>query len=226
MVKLSKRMAKSVEKVEAGKIYPLKEGIEVLLGVPRVKFDETLELHLRLNVDPKSSEQIVRGTAVLPHGTGKKVKIAVFCKGDQALKAKELGVDYVGAEDLIEKVSKGFLGFDCVIATPDIMRDLSKLGKVLGPRGLMPSPKSGTVTTDIEKAVNEVRAGKVEFKSDKQAGVHIGVGKCSFSADKILENVKYLLDAINHVTPQAIKGDLIKSVSLATTMGPGIKVSL
>jgi len=219
-------MAKSVEKVEAGKIYPLKEGIEVLLGVPRVKFDETLELHLRLNVDPKSSEQIVRGTAVLPHGTGKKVKIAVFCKGDQALKAKELGVDYVGAEDLIEKVSKGFLGFDCVIATPDIMRDLSKLGKVLGPRGLMPSPKSGTVTTDIEKAVNEVRAGKVEFKSDKQAGVHIGVGKCSFSADKILENVKYLLDAINHVTPQAIKGDLIKSVSLATTMGPGIKVSL
>ena len=226
MVKLSKRMTKAVEKIEKEKIYSLKEGIDFLLAAPRVKFDETVELHMRLDVDPKSSEQTVRGTTVLPNGTGKKVKLAVFCKGDQALKAKELGVDYVGAEDLIEKVSKGFLDFDCVIATPDIMRDLSKLGKVLGPRGLMPSPKSGTVTTDIEKAVNEVRAGKVEFKSDKQAGVHVGIGKCSFSADKILENVKYLIDAINHAKPQAVKVDLIKSVSLSTTMGPGVRVSL
>ncbi|MDD3374867.1 MAG: 50S ribosomal protein L1 [Candidatus Omnitrophica bacterium] len=226
MVKASKRMTKAVEKIEKGKIYTLKEGVEFLLDAPRVKFDETVELHIRLNIDPKSSEQIVRGTAVLPHGTGKKVRIAVFCKGDQALKAKELGVDYVGAEDLIDNVLKGLLDFDCVIATPDIMRDLSKLGKVLGPRGLMPSPKSGTVTIDIEKAVNEVRAGKVEFKSDKQAGVHVGVGKCSFSADKILENVKYLLDAINHAKPQTVKVDLIKSVALSTTMGPGVRVSL
>ncbi len=226
MVKLSKRMTKAIEKVEKGKAYSLKEGLEILLKVDRAKFDETVELHFRLNIDPKNSEQIVRGTAVLPNGTGKKIKIAVFCKGDQALKAKEIGVDHVGAEDLIEKVSKGFLDFDCVVATPDIMRDLSKLGKVLGPRGLMPSPKSGTVTTDIEKAVNELRAGKIEFKSDKQAGVHVGIGKCSFSADKILENIKYLIDAIENVKPQAVKGDLIKNASLSTTMGPGVRVSI
>ncbi len=226
MVKISKRMVKAEEKLEKDKVYPLNEAISLLLTFPKVKFDETVELHFNLNIDAKSSEQSVRGMVLLPHGSGKKIRIAVFCKGDQALKAKELGVDHIGAEDLIQKVSNGFLDFDCVIATPDIMRDLSKLGKVLGPRGLMPSPKAGTVTMDIEKAINDVRAGQVEFKSDKQGGIHIGIGKCSFSEDKILENAKHVISTINHAKPLAVKTELVKSLSLSTTMGPGVRVTL
>ena len=162
----------------------------------------------------------------MPHGTGRTVRIAAFCKGENAQKAQQLGADHVGAEDLIEKVSKGFLEFDCVIATPDLMRELSKLGRILGPRGLMPSPKAGTVTPDIERAIKEVKAGKVEFKADKQGGIHIGIGKRSFTADQLLQNGRAIVEAIEHTKPAGIKGYFIKSLFVSTTMGPGIKVVL
>lgn len=225
MVKISKRMKEAKEGIDRQAIFPLDEAISNIAKFPKVKFDETIELHFFLNIDPKKTEQMVRGTVVLPHGTGKKVRIAVFCKGEQASKAKELGADYVGDLDLIEKVSKGFLDFDRIVATPDMMRDLSKLGKVLGPRGLMPSPKAGTVTNDLESTIKEVKAGKIEFKSDKQAGIHVGIGKRSFSEDDLIENAKKIIDAVNHARPSAVKGNLIKTMFLSTTMGPSLKVS-
>lgn len=204
----------------------LEEAVTLLEKFPAVKFDETVEIHFYLNIDTKSSDQAVRGTVVLPHGTGRKIRIAVFCKGELAQKAQELGADLVGTNDLMEKIAKGFLDFDCVIATPDMMRDLSKLGKILGPRGLMPSPKAGTVTTDIEKAIKEIKAGRVEFKSDKQGGVHVGIGKRSFSKEQLLENARYLIDALNHTKPAAVKGNLVKTMTLSTTMGPGVKITV
>lgn len=219
-------MKKAVEVVDAVKLYPLEEAVGTIEKFPKVKFDETVELHFHLNVDTKNTDQAIRGTVVLPHGTGKKVILAVFCKGEQAAKAQELGAEHVGAEDLIEKVSKGFMDFDCVIATPDMMKDLSKLGRVLGPRGLMPSPKAGTVSMDIAKAIQDVRAGKIEFKMDKQAGIHVGIGKRSFATNKLVDNAKQIIEAINHVKPVAVKGNFIKSLSVTTTMGPGIKVAL
>lgn len=226
MIKLSKRMKQAAGLLEAEKGYSLPEAVGVMEKFPKVKFDETVELHFHLNIDAKSTEQGIRGTVLLPHGTGKNIRIAVFCKGPQAQKAKELGADHVGAEDLIEKVQKGFMGFDRVIASPDMMRDLSKLGRVLGPRGLMPTPKAGTVTTDIERAIKEVKAGKIEFKSDKQGGLHIGIGKRSFAKDKLLENAQYAIDAINHAKPASVKGSLVKSLTISTTMGPGLRVVL
>lgn len=206
------------------KSMPLSEAIANISQFPKTKFDETVELHFHLNLDLKASDQGVRGTVVLPNGIGKKVRIAVFCKGEHVQKAESAGADHVGAETLIDKVAKGFMDFDCVVATPDMMRDLSKLGKILGPRGLMPSPKAGTVTQDIERVIKEVRAGRVEFKSDKQAGVHVGIGKRSFSAEKLVENANHLINAVNHAKPNAVKGNLIKSLSVSTTMGPGIPV--
>jgi len=226
MVRISKRMKSTHETLDRTKSYSLEESVAAIAQFPKVKFDETVELHFHLNIDPKSSDQMVRGTIVLPHGTGKKIRIAVFCKGPEAEQAKELGADHVGAEDLIAKVAQGFLDFDRAIATPDIMKDLSKLGKVLGPRGLMPSPKAGTVTKDIAKAITEVRAGRIEFKSDKQAGIHVGIGKRSFSADQLRENAKQVIDAIDHAKPAAVKGNLVKSVSMSTTMGSGVKIAL
>ncbi len=226
MVKISKRMKEAVKLVEKEKIYPLEEAIDTLVKFPSAKFDETIEVHIALSVDIGSTDQSVRGTVVLPNGTGKKIRIAVVCKGELEQKAKQAGADFVGAQDLIEKVAGGFLDFDVVIATPDMMRDLSKLGKILGPRGLMPTPKAGTVTNDVERAIREVKAGKIEFKSDKQGGLHVGVGKKSFAREKILENVKQLLEAVNHAKPASVKGNLIKGISLATTMGPGVKVAL
>ncbi len=219
-------MKKAFESLNIEKTYSLEEAMERISTFPKVKFDETVELHFSLSSNPKNSDQMVRGTVVLPHGLGKDVKVAVFCKGEAEQKAKDAGADYVGSKDLIEKVSKGFLGFDVVVAMPDMMRDLSKLGKVLGPRGLMPTPKAGTVTTDIERAIKEVKAGKVQFKSDKQAGIHLGIGKRSFSKEKILENAKHLLEAINHAKPMSIKGHLIKNLSVSTTMGPGLRIAI
>lgn len=219
-------MKEAKKELDIAKTFGLEEAIESIAGFPKIKFDETVEMHINLNIDPKSSDQMVRGTVALPHGTGKKIRIAVFCKGEEAQQARDLGADHVGSEDLIDKVSKGFLDFDKAIATPDMMRDLSKLGKILGPRGLMPSPKSGTVTKDVEKAIKEVKAGRIEFKSDKQGGIHVGIGKRSFSQNQLCENAKHVIDAINHAKPQAVKGDLLKSMSLSTTMGPGLKVSL
>ena len=217
-------MKESSKHVNQEKVYALAEAVDILAKFPKVKFDETIELHFHLNVDPKASDQMVRGTVALPHGLGKDVKVAVFCKGEAEKKAKDAGADFVGAEDLITKVTGGFLDFDVVVATPDMMRDLSKLGKVLGPRGLMPTPKAGTVTTDVAKTIKELKAGKIEFKSDKQAGIHLGVGKRSFTSNKIVENVQHIIDAINHAKPASVKGNLIKSLSLSTTMGPGMKV--
>ena len=226
MIKLSKRMKETNAQVDEKKSYPLAEAVSRLNKFPKVKFDETVELHFHLNIDTANTDQLLRGTVLLPHGTGKKIKIAVFCKGEQVQKAQEAGADYVGGTDLIEKVANGMMDFDSVIASPDMMRDLSKLGKVLGPRGLMPSPKAGSVTTDIERVIKELRAGKIIFKADKQGGVHVGIGKRSFSNEQIVENANQLIEAINHARPAYVKGNLIKSLSLSSTMGAGIKVAV
>jgi len=226
MVRLSKRMKQIEDLRKTNRTYSLEEAISNVTQFPKVKFDEMVELHFHLAIDTKDSEHSVRGTVVLPHGTGKTIRIAAFCKGENAQKAQQLGADHVGAEDLIEKVSKGFLEFDCVIATPDLMRELSKLGRILGPRGLMPSPKIGTVTPDIERAIKEVKAGKVEFKVDKQGGIHIGIGKRSFTADQLLQNGRAIVEAIEHAKPAGIKGNFIKSLFVSSTMGPGLKVAL
>jgi len=225
MSRLSKRM-KEVNRIVEGIKNPLSlaDAIAQLSKAPKVKFDETVELHFNLNVDLKSADQGIRGTVILPHGSGKKVKVAVFCKGDAIAKAEAAGADYVGSNDLIDKVAGGFMDFDIVVATPDIMRDISKLGKVLGPRGLMPTPKAGTVTTDVERTIKEVKAGRVEFKSDKQGGIHLGIGKKSFNEAKLVENAQQVIEAVNHAKPNSVKGNLIKSLSVATTMGPGVKV--
>jgi len=226
MIKLSKRMKDAIGLIDSQKAYSLEEAIEVLMNFPKTKFDETVELHFHLNIDPKNSDQLVRGTIVLPHGSGKKIRIAVFCKGDDEQKAKDAGANYVGAQELIEKVTQGFLDFDVIIASPEMMRDLSKLGKILGPRGLMPTPKAGTVTNDIEKAIKEIQSGKIEFKADKQSGIHVGIAKRSFDRAKIAENAKQLIDAINHIKPSSVKGNLIKSLTLTTTMGPGLRLAI
>ena len=226
MPKLSKRAKESEKLFNKDEVFSLEQAIENFEKFPKVKFDETVELHLFLSINPKSSDQIIRGTVVLPNGLGKDIKVAVFCKGELEEKAKNAGAEHVGSDDLIEKVAKGFLDFDVVIAAPDMMRDLSKLGRVLGPRGLMPTPKAGTVTTNIEQAIKEAKTGKIEFKSDKQAGLHASVGKRSFSKEKLLENTQCLIEAINHSKSSTVKGTLIKSAFLTTTMGPGLKVAL
>ena len=226
MPRISKRKKEFTKLVEKGKAFSLEEAISSIENFPKVKFDETVELHFKLGIDTKSSDQNVRGTVVLPHGTGKKVRVAVFCKGELESKAKEAGADYVGAEDLMDKVTKGFMDFDVVVAAPDMMRDLSRLGKVLGPRGLMPTPKAGTVTLDVAKAIKEVKAGKIEFKSDKQGDMHVGIGKRSFSKKQLLENSTHLIEAVNHVKPSSVKGNLIINLYVSTTMGPGLKVAL
>lgn len=226
MVKLSKRKKSFSQLISKDAVFTIEEAIEKISTLPKVNFDESVELHMKLAINPKSSDQMVRGTVVLPHGIGKTVRVAVICKGEDVQDAEKSGADFVGGTELIDKIAGGFMDFDCLVATPDMMRDLSRLGKVLGPRGLMPSPKAGTVTKDIERVVNEVKAGRVEFKSDKQAGIHVGVGKRSFSPAKLQENVSQLLDAINQGKPAAVKGNLIKSLCLSTTMGPGLKISI
>jgi len=224
MVRITKRQKEFSKVSDITKVYSLEEAVAQIEKFPKTKFDETVELHAALNISTKGTDQVIRGTVLLPHGTGKKVRVAVFCKGELVQKAEAAGADYVGANDLIDKVANGFMDFDCVIATPDMMRDLSKLGKILGPRGLMPSPKSGTVTMDIARVLGEVKAGRVEFKMDKQAGLHVGFGKRSFSKDHLLANAKVLIDAINQAKPASVKGNLIRTLSVSTTMGPGLKI--
>ncbi|MDD4893944.1 MAG: 50S ribosomal protein L1 [Candidatus Omnitrophica bacterium] len=221
----SKRYKESEKEIDREKMYQLKEAVAVLKKMKPPKFDSSVDLHFSLNVDPKKSDQMVRGTVVLPHGTGKKVRVAVFCKGESEKLAKEANADYVGGNDLIDKVSGGFLDFDCAIATPDMMKDLSKLGKVLGPRGLMPSPKTGTVTNDVVKAIEDVRKGKVEFRVDKQGGIHLSVGKISFTEDKIYENAFRVIEMINEAKPASVKGKFIKSAFISSTMNCGLKLS-
>ena len=222
----SKRVKVFEGLVDKTKKYSLKEAITILKKAPKAKFDESVDLAIKLDIDPKQSEQMVRGTIVLPHGTGKTKRVAVFCKGEAQHRAKEAGAEHVGAEDLIEKVSKGFLEFDVAVATPEMMRDLSKLGKVLGPKGLMPNPKAGTVTDDVAKAVKEVRAGKVEFKMDKISNINISVAKASFEDSKIYENAYTLIEAVQHARPATLKGSYIRSISISTTMGHGVRLDL
>ena len=225
----TKRIKVILPLVDKNKNYSLKEAIAILKKMPKLKFDETVEIAVMLNVDPKQSQSAsIRGTVSLPHGTGKKIKVAVFCKGEEEKRAKDAGADYVGAEDLIAKVQGGWADFDVAVSTPDMMRDLAKLGKILGPRGLMPNPKSGTVTTDTAKTVKEVKAGKIEFKMDKQAGIHAPLGKISFTEEALYGNAVVLIDAIMTTTPQggSATGQHVRTLFLTTTMGPGIKLDI
>lgn len=224
MAHRGKKYLEARSKVDRNKRYELEEGVKLLLETAYAKFDEGVDLAVRLGVDPKKPDQMVRGTAVLPHGTGKQVRVLVFAKGPKEKEALDAGADYVGAEDLIEKISKGWLDFDKAIATPDLMGQVSKLGKILGPRGLMPNPKVGTVTFDLERAIKEIKAGKVEFKVEKAGVVHVPVGKVSFGLQRLLENIKTLLDVILRAKPPTSKGVYLKSIALSTTMGPGIKI--
>ncbi|HAJ57397.1 MAG TPA: 50S ribosomal protein L1 [Candidatus Omnitrophica bacterium] len=221
----SKRYRESVKAVDKSKTYGLKEAISILKASPKTKFDESLELAFNLGIDTKKSDHMVRGTVILPHGTGKKIRVAVFCRGEAEKQAFDSGADFVGAQELIDKVAGGWMDFDCVVATPDMMKDLSKLGKVLGPRGLMPSPKTGTVTQNVAQAVKDLKAGKVEFKADKQGGVHVGVGKLSFGEEHLFENATILIESLKGTRPASLKGDFIKSIYISSSMGPGLKVA-
>ncbi len=211
--------------VEKNKLYSVEEAIGLAKKTARTKFDETVDLAVNLGVDPKQADQMVRGTVVLPHGTGRKVKILVFAKGEKEKEAREAGADYVGAEDLADKIQKeGWTDFDTVVATPDIMGLVGKLGKVLGPRGLMPNPKTGTVTFDVAKAIKDIRAGKVEYRVEKAGIVHVPVGKASFDEQKLVENARAVLESILKAKPSSSKGKYVKAVTASTTMGPGIKM--
>lgn len=218
---MGKKLEAASAKVEP-KVYDLHEASELVKQTSYVKFDETVELAIRLGVDPKRADQMVRGTTVLPHGTGKKVRIVVFAKGEKEQEAREAGADHVGAEDLLEKIKGGWLDFDSAIATPDLMGSVGKLGKVLGPRGLMPNPKTGTVTFEVAKAIQDIRKGRVEYKVDKAGNVHVPIGKVSFGSQKIKENAQVVFDSILKAKPASSKGRYVKSATLSSTMGPGI----
>jgi large subunit ribosomal protein L1 len=224
MPKKGKKYRNDVPKIESQKRYPLEEALELLDELTKAKFDETVELALRLGIDPKQTDQMVRGACTLPHGLGKKIRVAVFARGEKAKEAEEAGADVVGAEDLGEKVQGGWLDFDAAIATPDMMSVVGRLGKILGPRGLMPNPKLGTVTMDVGKAVSEAKAGKVEFRTEKAGIIHAPVGKKSFGKEKLKENIGALLDAILKAKPAAAKGAYLRTMCITATMSPGIKV--
>lgn len=222
----SKRVREIDKSVDVSKTYSLSEAIEILKKCPPVKFDQSVELSLKTGVDAQKSDQQVRGTVSLPNGTGKRVVLVVFARGDKVKEALDAGADYAGNEELFEKIKDGWTDFSAIIATPDMMRDVGKLGKVLGPRGLMPTPKAGTVTNDVAKAIAEVKAGKVEFKSDKHGVVNNLVGKLSFTTEKLMENAVALLNAILKAKPATAKGQYLKSLVLSSTMGPGLKIDL
>ena len=221
---MSKRMAAAVADIDTSKSYDLREAVSLAKKAAGAKFDETVEIALKLGVDPKQADQMVRGTVSLPHGAGKDVRVVVFAKGEKETEAKEAGADSVGSDDLIEKVKGGWLEFDAAIATPDMMGSVGKLGRILGPRGLMPSPKSGTVTFDVARAVKEIKAGKIEFRVDKNANIHAPVAKVSFSEDQIFENAVAVLEAIVKAKPSAARGQYLKVAALSSTMGPGIRL--
>ena len=223
---MGKKIEASYKKMEEDKEYSIEEALKLVKDLSYVKFDETVDMALNLGVDPKKSDQMVRGTVVLPHGTGKKVKVLVFAKGEKEKEAADAGADYVGAEDIVEKIQKGWLDFESAVATPDIMGLVGKLGKILGPRGLMPNPKLGTVTFDVAKAVKEIKSGKVEYKTDKGAIVHVTIGKVSFDVDKLLDNAKVVLDAITKSKPSTSKGKYIKKIAISSTMGPGVRIGV
>ena len=223
---VAKLYAKAIEQVDQTKEYAVEEAVELARKVAYAKFDETVELAVRLGVNPKYADQMVRGAVVLPHGTGKQVRVLVFAKGEKEREAREAGADFIGAEDMVEKIQGGWLGFDTAIATPDLMGQVGRLGKILGPRGLMPNPKVGTVTFDIARAVREVKAGKVEFKVDKAGNVHVPIGKKSFPEERLIENANAVLEALVRAKPPAAKGLYLRSITVSTTMGPGIPVDV
>ncbi len=223
---MSKRMVEANKLVEPGKMYDVAEAIDLALKMPKAKFDETLEMHIRLGVDGKQADQQVRGVVVLPNGTGKTKKVLVLARGDKAKEAEAAGADFVGDDDMIQKIqSENWFGFDVVVATPDMMASLGKIARILGPKGLMPNPKAGTVTMDVAKAVTEIKAGKIEYRLDKNNIVHCPIGKVSFGADKLKENYMTLLDAIVKAKPAAAKGTYLKSIAISTTMGAGIRIN-
>lgn len=223
---MGKKLDNIISKIDLTKEYSIEEAISLVKDNTVAKFDETVDMAINLGVDAKKSDQMVRGTVVLPYGTGKPVRVLVFAKGEKEKEAKEAGADYVGAEDLVEKIQQGWLEFDKTVATPDLMGLVGKLGKILGPRGLMPNPKLGTVTFDIAKAVKEIKAGKVEYKVEKAGIVHVPVGKASFDKDKLLENTMTILKSVMKAKPATSKGKYIKKITLSSTMGPGIKIDI
>jgi len=221
---MGKKYNAAIAKVDISKAYSLEDAVKLVPETATAKFDETVDLAVRLGVDTKQSDQMVRGAVVLPNGTGKKIRVLVFAKGEKEKEAKDAGADFIGGEDLIEKVSKGWLDFDTIIATPDIMAAVGKLGKILGPKGLMPNPKLGTVTFDVARAVKDAKAGKVEFKVDKGGNIHVHAGKVSFGAQKLKENLTAMLESIIKAKPSASKGVYLRNITISATMGPGIKI--
>lgn len=224
MASHGKRYREAAKLIEAGKLYDPETAVTLFKQMPTAKFDETVEVHIRLGIDSKQSDQQVRGTVVLPHGTGKSVRVLVFAKGEKVKEAREAGADYVGLEEFTEKIQGGWLEFDTAVATPDVMNVVGRLGRVLGPRGLMPNPKAGTVTFDVGKAVKEIKAGKVEYKVDKFGILHLPLGKASFSAQALQENLTTLMAAVVRSKPASSKGQFLRSVTIASTMGPGVSI--
>lgn len=226
MAKKGKKYQDAVKLVDKNKVYEVAEGIELVKKAATAKFDETVEAAFRLGVDPKRADQQIRGAVVLPHGTGKVQRVLVFAKGEKAKDAEAAGADFVGDADMIAKIQGGWFDFDVVVATPDMMGEVGKLGRVLGPKGLMPNPKTGTVTFDVIKAVNEIKAGKIEYRVDKAGNIHAPIGKASFDADKLADNLAALTDALNRAKPAAAKGVYMRNVTLSSTMGPGVRVAV
>ena len=226
MAKKSKKYVEALGKIDRTKLYESKEALALVSEIATAKFDETVEAHIKLGVDSRHADQQVRGAIVLPHGTGKTKKVLVFAKGEKAKEAEAAGADFVGAEDLVQKIQKeNWFDFDVVVATPDMMGVVGRLGKVLGPKGLMPNPKSGTVTFDVTKAVEEIKAGKVEYRLDKNNIIHVAIGKVSFGGEKLAENFNVLMNAIIKAKPSAAKGQYLRSISVTSTMGPGVKIN-
>ena len=223
---MSKRYVENIKDIDRLKAYDIADAIPLLKGMDMAKFDETVEVAINLGVDPKHADQAIRGTVSLPNGTGKDIKVLVIAKGDNVDKAKDAGADYYGAEEYLEKIKGGWTDVDVIVSTPDMMAEVGKLGQILGPRGLMPNPKSGTVSNDVSKAVSELKAGKIEFRVDKEGIVHVGIGKLSFDADKIVENFNAFMDAIVKAKPNSLKGAYIKKVSISSTMGPGLRLNV
>jgi len=226
MAKHGKKYQEAMKLIEHGQTYGIDEAIDIVKKTATAKFDETIELHVRLGVDPKYADQQVRGAVVLPNGIGKTKRVLVFAKGEKVAEAEAAGADFVGSDEIVTKIQGGWLDFDVAVATPDMMGVVGRLGKILGPRGLMPNPKLGTVTMDLAKAVGEVKAGKVEYRTDKAGNIHCPIGKASFDADKLKENYATLIDTLNRAKPAAAKGQYMRSVTLSATMGPGVPVAL
>ena len=225
MAKHGKKYQEAAKLLEPGKLFGVSEAMEVVKKTATAKFDETIELHVRLGVDPKYADQQVRGAMVLPNGTGKAKKVLVFAKGEKVKEAEDAGADYVGSDEFVTKIQGGWFDFDVAVATPDMMGTVGRLGKVLGPRGLMPNPKLGTVTMDLAKAISEIKAGKVEYRTDKAGNVHVPIGKASFDVEKLVQNYQALIDTLVRVRPAAAKGQYIRAVTVSSTMGPGVPVS-